>query len=41
MSPMEAAAKIAKEEYAQKHGVDIADVGVFFITPMCGEDDGG
>ena len=33
VSPMEAAAKIAKEEYAQKHGVDIADVGAFFITP--------
>ena len=33
VSPMEAAAKIAKEEYAQKHGVDKADVGVFFITP--------
>ena len=33
ISPMEAAAKIAKEEYAQKHGVDKADVGVFFITP--------
>ena len=34
VSPMEAAAKIAKEEYAQKHGVDKADVGVFFITPL-------
>ena len=33
ISPMEAAAKIAKEEYAAKHGVDIADVGAFFITP--------
>ena len=33
VSPMEAAAKIAKEEYAQKHGVDIADVGTFFISP--------
>ena len=30
VSPMEAAAKIAKEEYAEKH---VGDVGVFFITP--------
>jgi len=33
ISPMEAAAKIAKEEFAKKHGVDIADVGAFFISP--------
>ena len=33
ISPMEAAAKIAKEEYAQKHGVDISEIGAFFISP--------
>ncbi len=33
VSPMEAAAKIAKEEFAQRHGVDIAEVGAFFLTP--------
>ena len=33
ISPMEAAAKIAKEEFAAKHGVDIADIGAFFISP--------
>ena len=33
ISPMEAAAKIAKEEYAKKHGVDTADIGAFFISP--------
>jgi len=33
ISPMEAAAKIAKEEFAQKHGVDMADIGAFFISP--------
>ncbi len=33
MSPMEAAAKIAKEEYAKKHGVPIEEIGAFFLTP--------
>lgn len=33
LSPMEAAAKIAKEEYARKHGVEIDEIGAFFITP--------
>ena len=33
ISPMEAAAKIAKEEYAKKHGVPIAEIGAFFISP--------
>jgi len=33
ISPMEAAAKIAKEEFAAKHGVDIAEIGAFFISP--------
>ena len=33
ISPMEAAAKIAKEEFAQKHGVDISEIGAFFISP--------
>ena len=33
ISPMEAAAKIAKEEFVHKHGVDMADVGAFFISP--------
>ncbi len=32
-SPMEAAAKVAKEEYVKKHGVKPEDVGTFFITP--------
>lgn len=32
-SPMEVAAAAAKREYADKHGVDIADIGAFFITP--------
>ena len=30
---MEAAAKIAKEEYAAKHGVEISEIGAFFISP--------
>ena len=33
ISPMEAAAKIAKEEFAQKHGVDMSEIGAFFISP--------
>jgi len=33
ISPMEAAAKIAKEEFAQKHGVDLSEIGAFFISP--------
>ena len=33
ISPMEAAAKIAKEEFAQKRGVDISEIGAFFISP--------
>lgn len=33
VSPMEAAAKIAKEEYAARHGVPIGEIGAFFITP--------
>jgi iron only hydrogenase large subunit-like protein len=33
ISPMEMAAKTAKLNYAHKHGVDDADIGVFFITP--------
>ena len=33
ISPMEAAAKIAKEEFVQKHGVDMSEVGAFFISP--------
>ena len=32
-SPMEMAAIAAKREYAEKHGVKIADIGAFFITP--------
>ena len=32
-SPMEIAALAAKREYAQKNGVDISDIGAFFITP--------
>ena len=33
VSPMEAAAKIAKEEFAQRHGVPMEEIGAFFITP--------
>jgi len=33
ISPMEAAAKIAKEEFARKHGVDMKEIGAFFISP--------
>jgi Na+-translocating ferredoxin:NAD+ oxidoreductase RNF subunit RnfB len=32
-SPMEVAAKVAKQEYARKHGVDSRDIGAYFITP--------
>ena len=33
VSPMEAAARIAKEEFAKKHGVAEEKVGAFFISP--------
>ena len=33
LAPVEVAAIIAKQEYAEKHKVDIADVGAYFITP--------
>jgi len=33
ISPMEAAAKISKKEFAEKHNVDIKEIGAFFITP--------
>ena len=33
ISPMEAAAKIAKEEYAKKHNVPMEEIGAFFISP--------
>ncbi|MBR5288914.1 MAG: 4Fe-4S binding protein [Clostridia bacterium] len=33
ISPMEAAAKIAKEEFAKKHGVPVGEIGAFFISP--------
>lgn len=33
VSPMEAAARISKKEFAKKHNVDINDIGAFFITP--------
>lgn len=32
-APVEIAAKIAKMEFAEKNGVDIKEVGAFFITP--------
>lgn len=32
-APVEVAAKIAKKEFAEKHNVDIADIGAYFITP--------
>ncbi|MEA4853528.1 MAG: [Fe-Fe] hydrogenase large subunit C-terminal domain-containing protein [Christensenella sp.] len=32
-APMEVAAKVAKQEFAEKNNVDIADVGAYFITP--------
>lgn len=33
VSPMEAAARIAKEEFAKKHGVPVEKIGAFFISP--------
>lgn len=33
VSPMEAAAKLAKEEFAEKHHVPIEKIGAFFISP--------
>ena len=33
VSPMEAAARIAKEEFAKSHGVPVEKVGAFFISP--------
>jgi len=33
ISPMEAAAKIAKEEFAAKNGVSMSEIGAFFISP--------
>ncbi len=33
VSPMEAAARIAKEEFARKHGVPQEKIGAFFISP--------
>lgn len=33
MSPMEAAARIAKEEFAKKHNVPEEKIGAFFISP--------
>lgn len=33
MSPMEAAARIAKEEFAKKHNVPLEKIGAFFISP--------
>ena len=33
MSPMETAAKIAKEEFAAKHHVPLEEIGAFFISP--------
>ncbi len=33
MSPMEAAARIAKEEFAKKHNVPPEKIGAFFISP--------
>lgn len=33
ISPMEAAAKIAKEEFAKKHGVPMEEIGAFFLSP--------
>ncbi|MDD3243877.1 MAG: [Fe-Fe] hydrogenase large subunit C-terminal domain-containing protein [Eubacteriales bacterium] len=33
LSPMEVAAKNAKEEFCEKHKVPVESVGVFFITP--------
>ena len=33
ISPMEAAARIAKEEFAKKHHVPVEKIGAFFISP--------
>ncbi len=33
VSPMEAAAQIAKEEFSKRHGVPIEKIGAFFISP--------
>ena len=33
VSPMEAAAKISKEEFSKKHGVPMDKIGAFFISP--------
>ena len=33
ISPMEAAARIAKEEFSRAHGVPVEKVGAFFISP--------
>ena len=33
VSPMEAAARIAKEEAAKKHGIPVEKIGAFFISP--------
>ncbi len=33
VSPMEAAARIAKEEFAKKHHVPVEKIGAFFISP--------
>ena len=33
VSPMEAAARIAKEEFARKHNVPVEKIGAFFISP--------
>lgn len=33
VSPMEAAARIAKDEFARKHGVPQEQIGAFFISP--------
>lgn len=33
VSPMEAAARISKEEFCKKHGVPMEKVGAFFISP--------
>ena len=33
VSPMEAAARIAKEEAAKKHGIPVERIGAFFISP--------
>lgn len=33
LSPMEVAARLAKEEYSKKHNVPMHEIGAFFITP--------